>query len=109
MRYIIFLVPIFLMGCSSMERRMAGKIGCHYDNIEILSTDSNLGFSDPVYKAQCGESRQYICSLNRKSDELSCARTASLKNYPLNLFGEADQSFDEFVEDLNEKAKTRKR
>ena len=110
MRYIIFLFPVLVLGCSSMERRMAGKIGCHYDNIEITSVDSNLGLSDPVFRAQCaGESKQYICSLHRDSDELSCSRTASLRNYPYELFGENDENFEEFVEGLNEKAETRKR
>ena len=84
---------------------MAGKIGCHYDNIEITSVDSNLGLSDPVYRAQCaGTSKQYVCSLNRNSDELYCSRTASLRNYPMELYGENDQGFEDFINGLNQKA-----
>ena len=109
-RVMILLPALLLLGCASTEKTISGKIGCQYDNIDIVSKDSGLGIVPTVLAARCGSGPTYICSKGTaEGSEYSCQNARTRAGIPRELYGENDQSFDDFFEGLNEKAQTRKR
>ena len=104
------LSTTFLFGCSTVERSMSGKIGCPYEEIHILETNAGWGFVGTTWTAQC-RNQVYICSLRSGAksindiDDMNCARTYSQRRTSLaeDLGQARSESFDEFIDELNEK------
>lgn len=106
MRIILVASFIYLSGCSTLERSMAGKIGCPHGEINILSGDSGWGVVASTLTAEC-RGRKFICSIgpDHNFDEMSCSPIVS-KNFDggRNLRAARSENFEEFVENLNQKA-----
>ncbi len=104
-------------GCATVEHSIGSQVGCREEEIQIVERDSSLGLAPTKFTAQC-KGRRYICSarpgVTGGLESMNCVYAGDAKTYRTvdptaeDLQNNKSQSFDEFVNELNEKKSSKK-